>query len=106
MISDRPGEIPLPCTTNDGCPVGLAGHPSQDELVVYETAFLEPPPALKLPLTLQNLEQASDGLTEWNGAGSIAGADGAYAVGVWLGPKAPAADRSALLSALRTIKPG
>jgi hypothetical protein len=104
-ISDRSGEIPIPCTTNDGCPLGLAGHPSQDELVVYETVFQEPAPALKLPLTLQHLEQMSDGLTEWTGAGSIGGRR-AYAVDVWLGPKAAAADRSAILSALQGIKPG
>jgi hypothetical protein len=103
VISDRPGEIPIPCTTNDGCDGGLAGYPSQDELVVYKTLFMEPPPALKLPLTLQNLEQMSDGQTEWRGAGSIGGGR-VYAVDVWLGPKAPAADRSAILSALQTIK--
>jgi hypothetical protein len=104
VISDRSGKIPIPCTTNQGCAVGLAGYPGQDELVVYETSFIEPPPALKLPLTLRNLHQMSDGLTEWDGAGSIGGG-GAYAVEVWLGPKASAAHRSAILSALQTIKP-
>lgn len=105
VISNGSGQILIPCTTNDGCSVGLAaGHPTQDELVVYETSFHELPPTLKLPLTLQNLQQMSDGLTEWNGAGSI-GRSGAYSVDLWLGPKAPAADRSAILSALQTIKP-
>jgi hypothetical protein len=104
VITDRAGAIPVPCTTNDGCAGGVAGFPSQDELVVYETSFHETPPALKLPLTLQNLRQMSDGLTEWDGAGSIGGR-GTYAVEVWLGPKAPAAHRSALLSALKSVKP-
>lgn len=105
VISNRPGEIPIPCTTMDGCPTGIAaGYPSEDELVVYETGFIETPPALKLPLTLRNLEQMSDGLTEWDGWGTVGGR-GAYAVAVWLGPKAPAADRAAILGALQTIKP-
>jgi len=105
VISNRSGEIPIPCTTNDGCPTGIAaGYPSEDELVVYETGSIEPPPALKLPLTLQNLQRASDGLTEWNGWGTVGGR-GPYAVAVWLGPKAPAAYRSAILSALQSIQP-
>jgi hypothetical protein len=102
VISDRPGKILIPCTTMDGCPPGLAGHEREDELVVYETGFIETPPALKLPLTLQSLGLTSDRLPEWSGWGVIG--RGAYAVDVWLGPKAPAADRSAILSALQTIK--
>jgi hypothetical protein len=105
VISDRAGRIPIPCTTNDGCTGGLAGYPSQDELVVYRTLFMETPPTLRLPLRLENLQQTSDSLTEWTGGGSIGRTD-AYAVGVWLGPKAPMADRSAILSALQAIKAG
>jgi hypothetical protein len=104
VISNRSGQIPIPCTTNDGCPTGIAaGYPTEDELVVYKTAFHETPPVLTLPLTLRGLRQVSDGLTVWGGAGSIAGA-GVYSVDVWLGPRAPAADRAAILSALETIK--
>jgi hypothetical protein len=103
VISDRAGKILIPCTTNDGCDAGIAGHESEDELVVYKTGFIETPPALKFPLTLQNLGQMSDGLTEWSGWGLVGGRR-AYAVDVWLGPKAPAADRSAILSALQAIK--
>jgi hypothetical protein len=104
VISDRPGALRIPCTTNDGCAGGLAAAPGEDELVVYETTFMEPSPALTFPLSLENLEQRPR-LTEWDGAGSIAPGGSAYAVNVWLGPKAPAADRSALLAALQTIKP-
>jgi hypothetical protein len=102
VISNGSSEPRIPCTTNDGC-AGLAGHPSQDELVVYRTVYMEPPPALKLPLALQNLRQVNDGRTEWSGGGSI-GTAGDYVVDIWLGPKAPAADRSAILSALEAIK--
>ena len=89
-----------------GCSEGVVGRPNEDELVVYETVFMEPPPVLKLPLTLQSLRQLSDGLTAWDGAGAILGGatPGAYAVEVWLGPKAHPADRSAILSALQSIK--
>ncbi len=105
MISDRSGKIVIPCTNMDGCNGVAPGYPSEDELVVYQTAFMETPPALKLPLTLQGLQQMGDGLTQWNGAGRIDAAPGAYAVALWLGPKAPAADRSAILGALQAIKP-
>jgi hypothetical protein len=105
VISNRSGKIPIPCTTMDGCATDIpAGFPSEDELVVYRTAFIETPPALRLPLTLQKLDQVSDGLTEWSTWGMVGRRD-AYAVAVWLGPKATAADRSAILSALQTIKP-
>jgi hypothetical protein len=105
VVSNHPGKIPIPCTTNDGCATGIAaGYPREDELVVYKTGYIESPPALKFPLSLQDLVQMSDGLTEWNGWGMV-GRRSAYAVAVWLGPKAPAEDRSALLSALQTIKP-
>ncbi|HEY2354826.1 MAG TPA: hypothetical protein VGH79_08025 [Gaiellaceae bacterium] len=98
VISDRAGKIPIPLENQ----AGLAGYPRQDELAVYTTLFHERPPTLSLPLTLNSLEQASDGLTEWRGGGSIGG--GQYVVDVWLGKNASAAHRAALLSALRTIK--
>ena len=66
---------------------------------------MKPTPALTVPLTLRSLQQMSDGLTEWTGAGSIGRAAGAYAVELWLGPKASAADRSAILGALQAITP-
>jgi len=104
VIYDGSGKIPIPCTTNNGCADGVAGYPNRDELVVYETMFHETPPKLGLPLALQSLQRMSARLPEWDGAGSIDRA-GIYAVDVWLGPKAPAGDRAAILSALQTVKP-
>lgn len=62
------------------------------------------PSKLRFPITLHELEQGSGRISYWEGGGFIG--NGARAgVAVWLGPKAPAADRSAVLSVLQAITP-
>jgi hypothetical protein len=53
-------------------------------------------------VSLHDLEQASGGLTLWGGAFEVGHEQ--CGIGVWLGPKASAADRSDVLNALAAIK--
>lgn len=64
--------------------------------------LVAPPTKLQLPIKLHELAQGSGSLTYWSGGGEIGGKE--CGVAVWLGPDAPAADRSAVLSALQAIK--
>jgi len=63
------------------------------------------PRKLQFPITLNELEQGSGGIPYWEGGGFLPSGNQGCEVAVWLGPNAPAADRSAILSVLQAIKP-
>jgi hypothetical protein len=62
------------------------------------------PRKLQFPITLHELSQGS-GIPYWEGGGFLPSGSEGCEVAVWLGPNAPAADRSAVLSVLQAIKP-
>jgi hypothetical protein len=62
------------------------------------------PRKLQFPITLHELSQGS-GIPYWEGGGLVGSDNQGCEVAVWLGPNAPAADRSAVLSVLQAIKP-
>lgn len=80
--------------------------PSQVDLGVDWGIVYHGPPStpaeLRLPLSLDDLDRGSGGLTLWRGV--FRNGDQECGIQVWLGPHAPSADRSAVLSALQAIK--
>jgi hypothetical protein len=85
--SDDPDRVALAVGGNSGRnPGGLAASPTR----------------LQLPITLDELAQGSGGLPYWSGGGEVGGEQ--CGVAVWLGPKAPAVDRAAVLDALQATK--
>lgn len=80
----------------EATPVPNPGGPSQGPTT-------PPPPRLRLPLSLGELGAPGYAGHWWSG-GFVSGAcTGNCDVVVWIGPKAPAADRAALLEALASI---
>jgi hypothetical protein len=98
-ISD--GRIPPGDPTNR-----FPGTPPENQnqvtLFVDSGAFHAAIPQLPSSVSLHDLEQASGGLTLWGGGFQVGHEQ--CAIGVWLGPKASAADRSDVLNALGGIK--
>ncbi len=84
----------------------LPAYPGRAELAVVRGVSHGPEPAqLKLPVGLDDLEQASGGYSRlWGNAFQLG--HRTYFLQVWLGRDAPAADRLAILSALQAIKLG
>jgi len=102
-ISD--GAIPPGDPTNRG-PGSPPENQNQVTLDVTGGLFFHGPIShpVQLPssVSLHDLEQASGGLTLWGRAFQVGKQQ--CGIGVWLGPDAPAADRSDVLSALQGIK--
>lgn len=97
-------------TVGLGNPAEWVDDPNRVTLAVATPGVSHGPTAaphtLQFPITLDELERGSGGLTYWSGGGQVGSGNQSHECGVavWLGPNASSADRSAVLSALQAIK--
>jgi hypothetical protein len=96
-------DLPTGYLRQTSLPTGFT-YPDGVALIVTEAVFHARPPALKLPLSLDELERGSGGYRPFWGGAFVSKACGSCGVYVWIGPKAPAADRAAVVQALTSIK--
>lgn len=99
------GPIPAGNPANRG-PGAPPENPNQVTLYVGYPGMthgpVSTPGELPSPVTLDDLERASAGLTYWGRGFQVGHAE--CGIGIWLGPEAAAADRLDILSALEAIE--